>query len=163
MSSEEFANLVIKKMLFKYMIPELSKLLGDNASETLVYRVLREATKDVADEVKLSEKIELKDICDVFKYVYSMFGNEEVECIEEGGKLKIIVRRCPLVKMVGSEPRACLVAASLKAGIIEGVMKKTILLETKSRRYGSPNAPIRITKVKSIVDGDEYCEFVVEE
>ncbi len=159
--SEEFLNKVGKVVLLEHLVPEISKLLGERAAVSVSFKIIKDAARDSAKELGLHEMKELGDMCALFKYVYGLFGNKDVECIEEGDKLRIIVRNCPLIKMVKNDSNACLIAMALKVGIVEALDKDRVMIEVKGHKYGHPNPNVVVRRIKSVPEGAEYCEFEV--
>ena len=156
------------KAIFEFLYKEGSRLFGETASRQLLYRIMKEATKMATEEAKedgyLDKFLDVNKPCESFKFIYSVFGINEVECELKGNKVHLKIKNCPLPDLYDKEKtgRACIVMLAILAGMVEAIMNKKVYIETPVVRFGNPRPDVVVKMVKNKVMGDPYCEFVAE-
>ncbi|UXD22498.1 hypothetical protein IPA_05540 [Ignicoccus pacificus DSM 13166] len=162
----QFFSDALERLLFKYMPTELEKHIGSGATTAMIFRIVKEATKNSAGDLMV-DLMNIKDIKDALLACYLPYQKIgkpfEYEIVSEN-PLTVRVKKCPHYDFTEKKPLACTACGAIKAGIIERLTGKKVRLELENgRKLGAPDAEVIIKRTAHMPSGDEYCEFVIQQ
>ena len=148
-----------ERLMFKHVLEELRRIVGDRAAATILFRIVRRTMKEAVEEV-LPEGM-VQNPMDAMKLCYNLFaaGGFPFKTEVEGGNT-FRVTQCPHYRFTEKNPLACVACAATKAGALEALTgeRVAVLLENGTL-LGPRDADIVVKRTHHMPSGDPYCRF----
>jgi predicted hydrocarbon binding protein len=152
---------ILERLVFKHSFSELSRIIGEKASASLIFRVVKSSMREAVEEILPKGLVE--NPLDGLLLCYRLFalaGQEFGYEVENENTVR--VTKCPHYRFTRENPVACAACAATKAGALEALTGKKVAVELENGAWLGPrDAEIVVKRTSHMPSGDPYCRFVL--
>jgi hypothetical protein len=124
-----------QRVIFEKMIPEASKIFGEKAARQLLFKIVKDAVKELVEE----DGAQFESPCEAFKYLRGIPEPQSLEC---GESVTVKFDKCPLRLMLGKDTNlGCTVVQAIWAGLLESWAKDKVFVDSPVGKFGVYKAP----------------------